>query len=50
MGALQAFLEGTMRELPNSVDHAIQTMRVVEAAYVSSERGGVPVSVTESST
>jgi predicted dehydrogenase len=50
MGALQAFLEGTMRELPNSVDHAIQTMRVVEAAYVSSERGGVPMSVTESST
>ena len=50
MGALQAFLEGTMRELPNSVDHAIQTMRVVEAAYVSGERGGVPIGVTESST
>jgi predicted dehydrogenase len=50
MGALQAFLEGTLRELPNGVDRAIQTMRVVEAAYVSSEGGGVPISVTESST
>jgi predicted dehydrogenase len=49
MGALQAFLEGTVRELPNGVEHAIQTMRVVEAAYVSSERGGVPISVAESS-
>jgi predicted dehydrogenase len=49
MGALQAFLEGTLSELPNGVEHAIQTMRVVEAAYVSSERGGVPMSVTHTS-
>jgi predicted dehydrogenase len=49
MGTLQSFVEGTARELPNGVDHAIQTMRVVEAAYVSSERGGVPMGVTETS-
>jgi len=47
MGSLQAFLEGTARELPNAVDHAIETMRVVEAAFVSSERGGVSLRVAD---
>jgi predicted dehydrogenase len=41
MGSLQAYVEGSMPTLPTSVEDAIDTMRVVEAAYISSERGGV---------
>ena len=41
MGSLQAFVQGESARLPTSVEDAIDTMRVVEAAYLSSERGGV---------
>lgn len=40
MGSLQAYVDGVTTELPTRVEDAIQTMRVVEAAYISSERGG----------
>ena len=41
MGSLQCFVEGEADTLPTSVEDAIDTMRLVEAAYLSSERGGV---------
>jgi predicted dehydrogenase len=41
MGSLQCFVRGEAATLPTSVEDAIDTMRVVEAAYLSSERGGV---------
>ncbi|WP_260705270.1 Gfo/Idh/MocA family protein [Edaphobacter flagellatus] len=41
MGSLQAFVEGDAETLPTRVEDAIDTMRTVEAAYISSERGGV---------
>ncbi len=41
MGSLQAYVQGEAKTLPTSVEDAIDTMRVVEAAYISSERGGV---------
>ncbi len=41
MLSLQSFALGESDALATSVEDAIQTMRVVEAAYVSSERGGV---------
>jgi predicted dehydrogenase len=40
MGSLQRFVAGESRELPTSVEDAIDTMRVVEAAYQSSQDGG----------
>ena len=40
MGSLQRFVTGESTELPTSVEDAIDTMRVVEAAYQSSENGG----------
>jgi predicted dehydrogenase len=40
MGSLQAFVQGEADNLPTSVEDAIDTMRTVEAAYLSSERGG----------
>ncbi len=40
MSSLQAYVDGMTNELPTSVESAINTMRVVEAAYRSSERGG----------
>lgn len=40
MGSLQAFITGASDQLPTRVEDAIETMRVVEAAYVSSEQGG----------
>ena len=40
-GRLQAFVQGEAKTLPTSVEDAIDTMRTVEAAYISSERGGV---------
>lgn len=45
MGSLQAFVDGITQQLPTSVEDAIHTMRVVEAAYVSSEHGGEPLPV-----
>jgi predicted dehydrogenase len=41
MGSLQAFVTGESNDLPTRVEDAIDTMRVVEAAYISSERDGV---------
>ncbi|WP_051979682.1 Gfo/Idh/MocA family protein [Edaphobacter aggregans] len=41
MGSLQAYVEGEAKTLPTSVEDAIDTMRTVEAAYLSSERDGV---------
>jgi predicted dehydrogenase len=41
MGSLQAFVAGETTELPTSVESAWDTMRVVEAAYLSSEQDGV---------
>jgi predicted dehydrogenase len=43
MSSLQAYVDGAVNELPNRVENAIGTMRVVEAAYLSSEHGGVPM-------
>lgn len=40
MGSLQAYVAGESSELPTGVESAIDTMRVVEAAYLCSERGG----------
>src|SRR6201993_942871 len=40
MGSLQSFITGESSELPTRVEDAVDTMRVVEAAYVSSERDG----------
>ncbi|MDE1175336.1 MAG: Gfo/Idh/MocA family oxidoreductase [Edaphobacter sp.] len=45
MGALQAYVQGEAPTLPTSVEDAIDTMRTVEAAYISSERGGVVLPV-----
>ncbi len=41
MGSLQAFVAGEAAVLPTRVEDALDTMRTVEAAYISSERGGV---------
>jgi hypothetical protein len=41
MGALQRFLEGSVPELPTSVEGVFDTMAVVEAAYASNDGGGV---------
>lgn len=41
MGALQRYLEGSVSELPTSVDDVFDTMAVVEAAYESQAREGV---------
>jgi predicted dehydrogenase len=44
MGSLQAYVEGSSSVLPTSVADAIDTMRVVEAAYISSNEGGINLS------
>lgn len=41
MGALQRFVDGSVDVLPTRVDDVLQTMAVVDAAYLSDERGGV---------
>lgn len=43
MGSLQAYVSGDASTLPTSVEDAIDTMRSVEAAYISNERDGVPL-------
>ena len=43
MGSLQAYVTGDAPTLSTSVEDAIDTMRTVEAAYISSERDGVPL-------
>ena len=47
MGSLQAYVQGEAATLPTGVEDAIDTMRVVEAAYLASERGGVTLPVME---
>jgi predicted dehydrogenase len=47
MGSLQAYVQGDAKTLPTSVEDAIDTMRVVEAAYLSSARGGVELPAIE---
>jgi predicted dehydrogenase len=43
MSNLQRFAAGEDPQLVGSVDDAIRTMALVEACYVSSDRGGVPI-------
>jgi predicted dehydrogenase len=47
MGSLQAYVQGDAKTLPTSVEDAIDTMRTVEAAYLSSARGGVSLPPVE---
>ena len=47
MSSLQAYVDGVVSELPNRVENAIGTMRVVEAAYMSSQRGGISMQLPE---
>jgi len=47
MGSLQAYVQGEAKTLPTSVEDAIDTMRTVEAAYLSSARGGVSLPPVE---
>jgi predicted dehydrogenase len=46
MGSLQAYVIGDANILPTSVEDAIDTMRAVEAAYISNESDGVPLKRT----
>lgn len=43
MASLMRFVEGSDKDMPTSVDHAFETMAVVEAAYMSSAGGGTPI-------
>lgn len=43
MGALQAYAEGSIPDLPISFESAYETMTLVEAAYRSSEKPGEPI-------
>jgi predicted dehydrogenase len=47
MGALQAYVEGSVPELPIGFESAYETMALVEAAYRSSDRGGEMMPVEE---
>ncbi|HTJ31373.1 MAG TPA: Gfo/Idh/MocA family oxidoreductase [Acidobacteriaceae bacterium] len=43
MTSLQSFLAGVTTELPTRISDALDTMRTVEAAYISSEQDGQPL-------
>jgi len=43
MGSLQAYVCGASKELPTRVSDALDTMRTVEAAYLSSQFDGQPL-------
>jgi len=43
MNSLQQYVAGEADALPTRVEDALDTMRVVEAAYLSSEQGGFPL-------
>ena len=43
MGSLQAYVAGAADVLPTRVSDALDTMRTVEAAYISSEVDGQPL-------
>lgn len=47
MGSLQAYVQGESTSLPTSVEDAIDTMRTVEAAYLSSQQGGVGLPIID---
>ena len=50
MGSLQAFVRGATTTLPTRVSDALDTMRTVEAAYLSSQMDGQPLPKIESET
>jgi predicted dehydrogenase len=50
MGSLQAFVRGVTTTLPTRVADALDTMRTVEAAYLSSQVDGQPLPEIESET
>lgn len=43
MSSLMQYQQGETKSLPTSVEDVIKTMAVVEAAYKSSDHGGMPV-------
>jgi predicted dehydrogenase len=45
MLSVQRFALGESESMPTRVEDALDTMRVVEAAYLSSERGGEPLAL-----
>ena len=45
MLSVQRFALGESQTMPTRVEDAVDTMRVVEAAYLSSEGGGEPLSL-----
>lgn len=47
MGSLHCFLEGSVSDLPTSVEDVIHTMELVESAYLSSEVEGIKLKVDE---
>ncbi|HEX6495955.1 MAG TPA: Gfo/Idh/MocA family oxidoreductase [Acidobacteriaceae bacterium] len=47
MLSVQRYALGEATAMPTSVEDALDTMRVVEAAYLSSERGGEPLPLAE---
>jgi predicted dehydrogenase len=47
MLSIQRFALGETSAMPTRIEDALDTMRVVEAAYLSSERGGEPLPLTE---
>ena len=48
MGSLMCYNEGTIKELPTSVEDVFKTMLVVEAAYKASDAGGIRPDYTTS--
>jgi len=49
MASLMRYKEGSSTQLPTSVEDVVHTMEVVEAAYISSDKGGVPLSGLQAS-
>jgi hypothetical protein len=47
MLSVQRFALGEAVTMPTRVEDALDTMRVVEAAYLSSERGGEPLPLAQ---
>jgi hypothetical protein len=47
MGSLQAFVDGVAQALPTRLENAIGRIRVVEAAYISSERDGISMQLPQ---
>ena len=46
MGSLQAYVEGSVPDLPTNFESAYETMALVEAAYRSSARPAEPLPIT----